>query len=264
MRTSRYSIFRILLFQKSAAAGKLRQRYGVNVRIGTKDASLELLTDIESAVRAELRDTPPSMFFADLRREPETPAEGHIIDRYPDHFGWKLWRITRGGRLEGILDSKERYGAYPYHPPTKTKQYVEAGCSHGNVVPSPSCGCGIYYNNSLTYCRSGMDVISHSELDAGWSTTGPWAITFGFADGGIAEDLNPTQAAFSKRTRRFWPLVVIAGQLQRSLAPQLRRNFDAEIDWVTNTHSMRDAERDIRTRLQNVTSLEEIKRLTRI
>jgi hypothetical protein len=103
-----------------------------------------------------------------------------------------------------------------------------------------------------------MEVISRSELDVGWPSAGPWAMTFGFADGGIADDPNPTQA-FSKRTRRYWPLVVCPSELQRSLAPQLRNNFDAEVDFITDTHSLRDAERDIRTRRQNVTSLEEVK-----
>jgi hypothetical protein len=92
----------------------------------------------------------------------------------------------------------------------------------------------------------------------GWPSAGPWAITFGVADGGVEDDLSPSQAPFSKRTRRFWPLVVVAGEGQRSLAPNIRRNFDVPLDIITDTHSLRDAERDIRTRLQNVATLEEL------
>jgi len=260
MRTSRYSIFRIVLFERSSAAGLLRQRYGANVRVGSNDLGAEFLAEVEDAVRVELRDTKPSTFFADLRREPETAAEGHIIDRFPDQFGWKLWRINPSGRLEGIYDCA-RYGANrPYQrPTTRTGQYVETDCPHGNDVPSASCGCGIYYFTSLTYCRTAMMTYGGAELDAGWSSTGPWAFTFGFADGGIEDDPDPAQAPFSKRTRRFWPLTTIVSEMQRSLRPQIRRNFDAEVDWVTSTHSLRDAERDIRTRLQNVSSLDELK-----
>ena len=138
------------LFERQAAGGLLRDRYGVNVRMTGID--LDTLKDIKAAVRAEFRGVSVPEFFGALRREPELPAEGHIVDRCPHHFGWRAWRLTDEGRLIPRIDSM--------HPLREADGAFETGCPHGNTVPSPDCYCGIHYYNTLSYCRSFLDAVS--------------------------------------------------------------------------------------------------------
>lgn len=174
-------------------------------------------------------------------------AATSLLDAYPERFGWRLWRLTDAGLVSPI---------YSTEPPLSTGGYVEAGCPHGNTVPSPDCWCGIHYSISLTYCWNLLYVVGGIAVSEGLPVH-PSAISFGVADGGIADDLEPNLSSWSKRARRYRPLHIAVSVLQAHLVPRVRSQFpDAEVFVITEPDKLlRDMERKVRTSLNDVDSL---------
>jgi hypothetical protein len=109
-RATRYAILAIMLADKSASAGDLMARYGVNVTM--RGLGRDVMADVEHAVRAEYRNADLGEFLETVRGEPVMPLGRHICDERLEEFGWKIWTLDDSGKLGDVYFEVAPEGFY--------------------------------------------------------------------------------------------------------------------------------------------------------
>ncbi len=117
-------------------------------------------------------------------------------------FGWRMWEIDSAGRLRSPMFDTGRAVDHPS---------VVADCPHGHAVPSPSCGCGVYYVPSwFAFSRAVEDRLFDGDVSG-------YAFTWGVAVGGV--DVDPSGDRWGIRPRRTGRYRILGGLIPED-APQ--------------------------------------------
>ncbi|WP_168703398.1 hypothetical protein [Gordonia paraffinivorans] len=174
--------------QRSNRTKTLHTPSGLEVTIVEPESEEEIERDREAIRDLMVRSDLVRLGFSEMR----------IRNRY--RFGWRLWELgATGGLRSPFVDT----GHAIDHPS------IVADCPHGNRVPSPSCGCGVYFVPAWFPFRRVVDDI----LDGDFSG---YAVTWGVAIGGVDVDLGNQWGIRPRRTGRFR----ILGGLIPEEAPQ--------------------------------------------
>lgn len=131
-------------------------------------------------------------------------------------------------------------------------RFVDAQCKHGNQVPSPRCPCGIHYSNSIPHIRMFAQLFADAaERHTPHMVCAPrrWALSFGIAAGGVADDNGDPYIGRWKRTRRYYPLGICLPEGDSSLLARVRAHYGVKVVNATSNHALLSIERDVRRRI---------------
>lgn len=182
---------------------------------------------------------------------------------YDDGFGWRVWYLNDAGRLRSIFVRRAEYwddGAGRVEPVLPALDgrdsrgpYVEAQCPHQNQVPSAACACGVHYIPTLDHCLDWL-----ASVESRRQREGPWALTFGVADGATAVDASPPLAPFEvRRVRRYYPRGIAIPESHAPMVDSVREYYAVEVVTLTDNDTLRSLERSQRTSVRTRVTYEE-------
>jgi hypothetical protein len=249
-RAPRYVVLAIMLAQKSASAGALRERYGVNVTM--RGLSRDVMADVEQAVRAEYRNVDLAEFLEAAQREPVMPLGRHICDEKPDEFGWKIWTLGDSGDLGDVyfgggVPPRGYAGIY-----CKTRTLPELR-RFGRRVFVVEPRLPVQYTTGATICHMLLEMFDtlRPKLVATFGVTAGRSFLGGLADG-FAPDFDAV-----RRTAAYYPLAVCIPEERADVADAVQARYGLQVTPSLTMRSLLDVERAVRTRLESVATLPE-------
>ncbi|MBY4573978.1 hypothetical protein ACN94_10320 [Gordonia paraffinivorans] len=175
--------------QRAKRSKTLRLPAGLEVTITEPETEEEVERDREVIRDLMVRSDLVRLGFSSMR----------VHNRHS--FGWRMWEIDSAGRLRSPMFDTGRAVDHPS---------IVADCPHGNLVPSPSCRCGVYYVAHWYPFRHAVDDLLHGDF------TGH-AVTWGVAIGGV--DVDPGGDQWGIRPRRTGRFRILGGLCHED-APQ--------------------------------------------
>lgn len=208
----RYTILAIVLYEKSAAAGRLRARYDVNVT--QRDVNWQTLRDVELAVRAQLRGV-SDRYFDHIAGQPVLPLDDHIADLHPRFFGYRCWLLTDLGGLT---------------------------TPDGHAQPGQLAPLGVTYTPSAPYARALVSTLERSFPNDAAAV--PLAVTYGYASGELT-----SPDGWTCNTKMYTPLAARVHHTRAHLAPIVSQRYGIPARPTIDHHALRTLEREGRARI---------------
>jgi hypothetical protein len=241
LRAPRYAILHILMQPGSAAAMKLRERYQTNITM--KPITASALDHVRDTVRADLRPVEATEFFDSLRAEPVRPVAKHIVDRSPELFGWRAWRLDENGGLSDPLDPTQLI--MQLRTPSGAA-FFETLCHRGHKPPTVACPCGLSYIPGATYFCWFLDQLEQQRQNGDFGD-GPtvFAATYGMAQDAIKSEYYLDV----HRCRRHFPMAICIPSTHQHLKARMERHYGFAVIPELSPQVFQDVERLARTKL---------------
>lgn len=231
MRAPRYAILAVLIPRSSSAvAAELRRRYDTNVFL--RNVTPDAMRQVEDAVRGDLRTADADRFFEQLQaEEAHSGSSEHIMDRSPNHFGWRVWRLHTAERR--LSDPEDEHPIACHRKPD------------GSVYFEATAGPGLSYVTSGLYCAHRIDQLTRRYTDAGHNVE--LAATFGIAD--VAVTKEAAADLDTHRSRRHFPMAMCIPSGRANLAPTMQDDYGMLVASAMTPRMFREIEQMARRKL---------------